>query len=173
MRQSWEVTLLERAKVVVGSALFPQQDWPWPLQAAKASIVLLLAAIHALPDVEQALLCAMFFDMASGVVCALKTRGGFVARRATDGALAKTLVFTLIHYLNSLSWLRVDVAGVVLGVGLLLGGWYTLTDWISVAENLHEAGVAMPAWVRPLLAKTRERIDQASPVALPVPIKDK
>ena len=171
-KATWETTVIERAKVI-GSAVFPQNDWPWPVQAVKAGVVVLLAAVHALPDIEKALIWAMAFDMASGVVCALKTRGGFVARRATDGALAKTLVFTLVHYLNSLSWLRVDVAGTVMGVGLLIGGWYVLTDWISVAENLHEAGVAMPAWVRPLLAKTRDRLNTAEPQALPVTIQDK
>jgi phage-related holin len=104
---------------------------------------------------------AIAFDLATGLLCGIFTRGGVRARLMTKGATVKALSFALVIYLGRQEQLIIGIGALQMSLGAGAAIWYGLAEWVSVVENLDELGAPVPPFIRTFLAKAQAAMDRA------------
>ena len=135
-------------------------DWNWVAVALQAGAAGVGAAFLSLQSAEQWMFAAIGFDLVSGFFCGMFTRGGLRARTMGRGIAVKLFCFAAVHYLCGQKGLEVTVFGIKMHIGAAAAVWYTVYEWVSTVENVDELGGPVPPFIRRLLAKARETVDQ-------------
>jgi len=157
--QAAEGQLPHRLKPLMATVV-QTADWPWWALAVQAGCAGVLSAFTGLPDSQRFMAWAIGFDLITGFLCGIYTRGGVSARAMTRGATVKAVTFALVHYLGEQPHLAVGIGSLQMSLGAATALWYGVADWFSVLENLDELGAPVPPFLRSLLAKGREAMNR-------------
>jgi phage-related holin len=165
---AWRYWMSDRATPLFEEGTLPQRlkpifaviDWNFLGVAWQAALAAVGASFLGLNSAQQWMFWAIVFDLVSGFLCGLFVRGGLRARIMGRGLMVKFFCFAVVAYLCRQPGLEVAIAGASVHVGSAAAIWYTVYEWVSTAENLDELGAPIPPFLRKLLAKARETVDQ-------------
>lgn len=133
-----------------------------PALALQASFASMFAYLASMNMALRWMLYGICFHILTTIACVLFLDNGKGRRHVGKDVIVKGIAFWIVSLLGHQPELQLDVAGQSVSVGAILAGYFLLGEWLGVVQDLAELDMPVPSWVKMLLTRAKDGIDNAN-----------